>query len=208
MVAYLCRRGLKLRLRLMLLVCAALALTVGVAIATAGSGNSANAKLCQKDGWKSQYRSEDGSSFTNESACVSYAANGGTLTTAVADVSLSEECHFGGGLAGIHFFATNAGPSAVTVTVHSEGIITIDEDGNQLAGGEEQTVTLQPGVRIEFRGVSVFSPLLPVHAYAQVTAANAHDPDSTPNNYSGGFTGPVLEDDEALANLPVGTSDC
>jgi hypothetical protein len=64
-------------------VLAALALTIGVATATAGNGhgnggNSANAKACQKKGWKNLLRS-DGSTFKNQGACVSYAAHGGTL---------------------------------------------------------------------------------------------------------------------------------
>jgi len=64
-------------------VLAALALTIGVAAATAGNGhgnggNSANAKACQKKGWKNLLRS-DGSPFKNQGACVSYAAHGGTL---------------------------------------------------------------------------------------------------------------------------------
>lgn len=56
----------------------ALALSVGVATATAGGGNSANAKLCQKNGWTGWVRS-DGSAFNNETECVSYGAKGGTL---------------------------------------------------------------------------------------------------------------------------------
>ena len=48
------------------------------AVASASGGNSANAKLCQKGGWQTLVRS-DGSTFTNEEACVSYAAGGGTL---------------------------------------------------------------------------------------------------------------------------------
>jgi hypothetical protein len=69
------------KLRLLLLpCCAALALSVGLATATGGNGgNSANAKLCQKGGWQTLYRS-DGSSFVSEEACVSYAAEGGTLS--------------------------------------------------------------------------------------------------------------------------------
>ena len=70
-----------MKLRLLLVpCCAALALSVGLATAAAGNGgNSANAKLCQKGGWQTLYRS-DGSSFVSEEACVSYAANGGTLS--------------------------------------------------------------------------------------------------------------------------------
>jgi hypothetical protein len=55
------------------------ALSVGVATASAGEGgNSANAKLCQKNGWTTLVRS-DGSSFANQSECVSYGAHGNTL---------------------------------------------------------------------------------------------------------------------------------
>ena len=52
---------------------------IGVETASAADrGNSANAKLCQKDGWGTLVRS-DGSSFANQDECVSYAAKGGTL---------------------------------------------------------------------------------------------------------------------------------
>jgi hypothetical protein len=59
---------------------AALCLSVAVATATAGGGNSGNAMLCQKDGWKNLYKA-DGTAFTNAGNCVSYAANGGTIST-------------------------------------------------------------------------------------------------------------------------------
>lgn len=59
---------------------AAVCLSVAVATATAGGGNSGNAMLCQKDGWKHVYRA-DGTAFTNAGDCVSYAANGGTIST-------------------------------------------------------------------------------------------------------------------------------
>jgi hypothetical protein len=61
-----------------------LALVVAaVAAAPAGAaagGNSANAKLCQKDGWKTLYRG-DGSTFANQGDCVSYGAQGNTILT-------------------------------------------------------------------------------------------------------------------------------
>ena len=69
-----------MRTRMVLVLCAALALTIGVATATAGNGNggnSANAKLCQKDGWMSMVGA-DGTTFANQDACVSYGAHGGT----------------------------------------------------------------------------------------------------------------------------------
>jgi len=71
------------KLRTMLALCVALALTVAVATATAGGGNSANANLCQKNGWQNWVRT-DGSAFKNQGACVSYAAQGGTLTAPAA----------------------------------------------------------------------------------------------------------------------------
>jgi hypothetical protein len=57
-----------------------LALVVGAVAATpaGATGNSANAKLCQKDGWRTVFRS-DGSQFANQGACVSYAAKGNTI---------------------------------------------------------------------------------------------------------------------------------
>jgi hypothetical protein len=67
-------------MRFVLVLCAIFALTIGVATATAGGGNSANAKLCQKNGWQSLFDS-NGGTFTNEEDCVAYAAHGGTLYT-------------------------------------------------------------------------------------------------------------------------------
>ena len=68
-----------IKMRPLLVLCAALALTVGVGTATAGGGNSDNAKLCQKGGWQDWTRA-DLSPFVNTGGCVSYAAQGGTLT--------------------------------------------------------------------------------------------------------------------------------
>ena len=69
-----------MKMRLLLVCFAAVALTAGVTKATAGGGNSENAKRCQKGGWQTLHRSEDGRSFASQGACVSYAAKGGTLT--------------------------------------------------------------------------------------------------------------------------------
>lgn len=44
-----------------------------------GGGNSANVKACQNNGWQQLTRS-DGTTFTSQGPCVSYAANGGVLT--------------------------------------------------------------------------------------------------------------------------------
>lgn len=44
-----------------------------------GPGNSGAAQQCKQGGWQSLVR-EDGSGFANQGDCVSYAAQGGTLT--------------------------------------------------------------------------------------------------------------------------------
>jgi hypothetical protein len=61
-----------------LAVCTAAALTFGIATATAGGGNSANAKLCQKNGWQTLVTAT-GDTFQNAGECTDYAADGGTL---------------------------------------------------------------------------------------------------------------------------------
>src|SRR5688572_747795 len=53
-----------------------------------GSGNSANAKACQKGNFATLATSEDPhTAFATETACVSYAAKGGTLTAYVPPLS-------------------------------------------------------------------------------------------------------------------------
>ena len=61
-----------------LMLATALVLGAGAAGASAG-GNSANAKACQGSGWK-YWTQSDGTPFASQSACVSYAAQGGKLT--------------------------------------------------------------------------------------------------------------------------------
>ncbi len=52
--------------------------TTGTTQGPVSQGNSANAKLCQKNGWQSLYRST-GEPFASQDDCVAYAAKGGTL---------------------------------------------------------------------------------------------------------------------------------
>jgi hypothetical protein len=67
-----------MRRGLLLLAFTLVALGVGSSIAQAGGGNSVYAKLCQKNGWQT-LESSSGGTFANQSACVAYSANGGTL---------------------------------------------------------------------------------------------------------------------------------
>jgi hypothetical protein len=58
-----------------------------VAAAPAGAaagGNSDNAKLCQKEGWRTLYRG-DGTTFASQGECVSYGAHGNTVLTQPPD---------------------------------------------------------------------------------------------------------------------------
>jgi hypothetical protein len=59
-------------------VLAGLVLGIGAATALGGGGNSADAQLCQQNGWMNLLRS-DGTTFSNTGDCVSYGAHGGTL---------------------------------------------------------------------------------------------------------------------------------
>lgn len=53
-----------------------------------GPGNSANAKACQKGKWDTDWVREDGTAFTSQEDCVSYAAEGGKLTPKPAGLTL------------------------------------------------------------------------------------------------------------------------
>jgi hypothetical protein len=72
------------------------AVFAGTAAAASG-GNSANAKLCQMGGWQSLYTSNFGT-FSNEGQCTSYAAHGGTLSSAPNQAAL--DCQSLGGTYG------------------------------------------------------------------------------------------------------------
>jgi hypothetical protein len=63
---------------------AALGVPVIAIGSAAAAGNSANAKACQKGGWQNLVR-DDGTAFANQGECVSYGAQGGTLTPPVLD---------------------------------------------------------------------------------------------------------------------------
>jgi hypothetical protein len=76
-------KGIRMK-RAALALCAGLALVVGVSTATAG-GNSDAAHACQQGGWQNLVRA-DGKAFLNMGDCVSYAAQGGVLSTKPAPV--------------------------------------------------------------------------------------------------------------------------
>ena len=77
-------------------------LTAGAGAAqAAGGGNSANAKLCQQGGWQSLV-TQTGQGFANAGECVSYAAQGGTLSPKLTPLQRWEAiCTGAGGTVGI-----------------------------------------------------------------------------------------------------------
>ena len=121
--------------------------------------------------------------------------------TAVADVSLSAVPE--GGLdRAVDVFATNAGPSTVTVSVD----LTWQGTGCDAAAAVSGPVTLAPGETLKVWGIGWSDcDSSPIDAFAQVTSASVPDPDSTPNNYPNGFIGPAVEDDEVVVHFgPIG----
>jgi len=87
---------IKQRMRMVVALCATLALTVGVATATAGSGGNSEKKLCRQGGWQTVYGT-DGTTFASQKECVSYVANGGTLTTTPPPLGAQKDCELFGG---------------------------------------------------------------------------------------------------------------
>lgn len=118
-----------MRIRMVVALCAVLALAAGVATARAGNGgNSADAKKCQKGGWKSLVRS-DRTPFANEGDCVSYAAKGGTLV-GLPDLILDVTCTPAtpatfNGSASCTFKVKNIGGSPVSGTIKLQATVDI-----------------------------------------------------------------------------------
>jgi len=69
---------------------------VGVSSPVAGGGNLANAKKCQKNGWKGYVRADLKTVFANQGDCVSYAAQGGVLVL-IPTLASQPLCEFYGG---------------------------------------------------------------------------------------------------------------
>jgi hypothetical protein len=69
-------------------VAAAMAIPVlGIATPAGAAGNSDNAKLCQQGGWQS-LQTDNGGTFANQGACVSYGAQGGQIFAPKATITV------------------------------------------------------------------------------------------------------------------------
>lgn len=104
---------------------------------SSGGGNSPNAKACQKNGWQSLVTST-GDSFASEEACVSYAAEGGTLyrTQTITFGAL------GGKTYGDADFGVSAtASSGLTVTFTASGDCTVAGTTVHLTGAGSCTIT-------------------------------------------------------------------
>lgn len=87
-------------------VIAALAIPSVVFAASTGGGNSADAKLCQENGWQTLAPSTSAPSFASQGACVAFGAHGGALVPYAADLRL---------------YATYLSASYAIVTVVNDG---------------------------------------------------------------------------------------
>ncbi len=130
------------------LVLLTLSLVLGTTSVSAkpGGSNSPNAKLCQKGGYTALATTDDpATAFATENACVSYAAEGGTLVTYVPAPS-----------AGCAFFASSP----------PRRLYSLDGPFAFLAGERVTLVATDPavgttGVQISFNGVGVGSDAFP-----------------------------------------------
>jgi hypothetical protein len=96
--------------RTLIVVAVACLALLAVSVATAkDGGNVANAKLCQKGGWMNLVRA-DGTTFASQDECVSYGAQGGTISPPSHQPRTGEEvCVANGGfyqlsISGAHFW--------------------------------------------------------------------------------------------------------
>jgi hypothetical protein len=134
------------RVGLVLLATALVGLSQAAVASAAPGGNSANAKLCQKGGWQTLTRS-DGSSFANQDACVSYAAQGGTL---VKESQAQIDCQsFGGtyvigGIAGINALWTCEGYNDSISSGQPNGQTLATDCFNEGGSGLATTTTFRP----------------------------------------------------------------
>ena len=179
-----------------LVACAVLVLAP--AVPAAAGGNSANAKRCQKGGYQDWVRA-DQTPFADEGECVSYAAQGGTLTEPAppppttissADASASEGD-------AVVFTVSLSGAAAQTVTVDWSTAA----DGNASAGPVGTTCAT---TGIDYESASGTLTFAPGETSKTVSITTCEDADlegtesftldlSNPTNatFAGGFADPV-----------------
>ena len=102
-----------------------------------GGGNSLNAKACQKNGWQNLVRS-DGTSFSSEEACVSYAAKGVTL---YKKQTITFNALAGKTFGDADFNVSATASSGLTVTFTASGNCTVSTNTVHLTGAGSCTIT-------------------------------------------------------------------
>lgn len=90
----------------------------GVAWAAPNHGNSQNAHLCQHGGWMS-LQGSDGSQFSNEGACVSYGAHGGTIVPIPPAIAVSFSPTFDPDYCNVHLTLTHFQASTTYPTTYA-----------------------------------------------------------------------------------------
>jgi hypothetical protein len=124
-----------------ILVVTSLVLTMAVVSPARAAGNSANAKACQKDGWKTLVTTT-GAPFANQDACVSYGAKGGVLKRAqtISFTSTNPSPVTVGGTYTPTATATSGLPVSITVDPASSSICSLS--GTDLSFDAAGTCTI------------------------------------------------------------------
>ena len=155
---------------------------------TAGDSNSANARRCQRDGYKSLLTS-DGENFTNVGDCVRYAAHGGIFGGADLSISLGDP-DTGDPMVVVR----NDGPLDTSVTVRftssGPGNATGPFIQNGLPDGWNCVFPVGSGNwaaecstdSLAAHTETIFNPRLHHGWEVEVVDAGVQDPDSTPDN--------------------------
>jgi hypothetical protein len=127
--------------RVSILVVTSLVLTMAVVSPARAAGNSANAKACQKDGWKTLVTTT-GAPFANQDACVSYGAKGGVLKRAqtISFTSTNPSPVTVGGTYTPTATATSGLPVSITVDPASSSICSLS--GTDLSFDAAGTCTI------------------------------------------------------------------
>jgi hypothetical protein len=173
--------GFLLTLSAAVALCLAFALGVVAPAVAAGGGNSDNAKLCQHGGWQNWVRS-DGTRFENTGGCVSYAAQGGTLTTPAKITGVTQlACNAGAGTQLLGVTGTGFRPNT-QMTFTASSTVVVDNHLNDSpfvftdATGSFNSGTFPPGTHTFILTISGVIATLHVTATDGVQTASFDTP--------------------------------
>jgi hypothetical protein len=113
--------------RMSLALLATAVVCLGQTAVASAQGNSGNAKRCHQGGWRTLARS-DGSTFADEGACVSYAAEGGTLVPRLPDLVPVPNCTSSTTSAGCSVEVKNIGNAPAVGQIELQEALTMTAD--------------------------------------------------------------------------------